>query len=404
MIVKYKVILAQKQTRGLLAVSLLTMLTIGIVYIWSVFILPLEQEFVGARNEISLVFTVAMASMSLGTAFGGFIHRRLRVETLLALLITLIAVSVIIASYSSSLQIITVFYGAVFSLCVGITYNLIIYKCNQAFSKEIAATVSGALQSFVAVGTVFFAYLAAYMLEFYDWRIAIRVLGGGLVICLIYSSKFLCRSFTGADEAGAGESSYLTGLNSRQMLATRNFWFFICIRISLLSCGIGLIGHTVPIAVELGVTPDKAILALSLFSFCNALGKALFGIIWDCIGPRKTIMAVMFFCIASFGLLVASSFKVNIYTVFTAFALGGFSYGGTILLSAAFSRTFFGLKYFSENFGLVSISMVIASFIGPPLLGEAKLLTGTYISGLLILAVFNAATLALLPFISEKNN
>ena len=405
MLTKYKEIFLQKQARSSLFVSIAMMAAIGIIYIWSVFILPIEEEFGWPRNKISLVFTVTMVCLSSGIAFGGFIHRQVATKKLLAFVICAVTVAIITTSYSNNLSVMVFCYGAVCGSSMGIVYNLVVYTCNQWFDKDTAAIVSGLLQTCVAVSTVFLGYLAATLLEFYDWRTVIRIIGGLLVMSLLLCYKFFRQPYgeeTVSHAVDENVRSFFAGIKPRQMIATKSFWFFCCIRLPILACGIGLLGHSIPFAIELGISPNNAILALGLFSFCNGLGRTVFGIIWNYAGVKKTVFIDISLFIISVAILSFSPLQQNRYTLLLAFALCGFSYGGVILMGVAFTRTVFGLKYFAENFGITSITMLVGSFIGPLLFGEIKLITGTYIDALLLFVTCSILSMFFLPWLKKS--
>ena len=54
-----------KNRRAILVRGILTMLTFGAIYVWAIFISPLEAEFGWTYSQTSLVFSVAMVGLSL---------------------------------------------------------------------------------------------------------------------------------------------------------------------------------------------------------------------------------------------------------------------------------------------------------------------------------------------------
>lgn len=402
---KFKKIFGQVESRKPLFASMFVMAAIGIIYIWSVFIIPIEAEFGWARNRISLVFTVVMICLSSGIAFGGFIHRRVATRKLIAFSIIVLAIAFTVTSYSQSLLTMIVFYGILCGSFMGILYNLIIYTCNLWFSKDISATVSGFLQTCLAVSTVFLSYLSAGLLEIYDWRVVFRIIGCLFIVSLLFAYKFLKQPAISLDQAVEVQavSNDEEGLNWKQMLKTRSFWLFWLIRLSLLSGGIGAIGHAVPIALEMGASYQNAILALGVLSFCNGTGRTIFGIIWDFAGMKKTIVLNALIFITAYTLLLLSPVHKNQYIVLLAFCLCGFSYGGSNLMAIPFTRTVFGLKHFAENYGFNSSPMIFSSFLGPFLMGEIKLATGSYHECFMIFIGLGFFSLICLLFIRKTS-
>ncbi len=400
----FRKIFSQQEARKPLIASMLLMAATGIIYIWSVFIIPLEQDFGWPRNQISLVFTVTMVCLSAGLALGGFVHKKIPVKRLLAIATVLVAISFAVTSFSRSLTVMVVFYGALCGSVMGIVYSLIIYTCNLWFSKDIAATVSGLLQSCLAISTIFLSYMAAGMLEVYDWRTVLRVIGVGFVVVLLFAYKYLSQPSLSCGQDAGGEASVPeSGLDWHGMIKTRSFWLFWFIRLATLSGGVGMIGHAVPIALELGVSYKSAIFALGLLSLCNGAGRTVFGIIWDYAGLKKTILLDIVFFISAFALLFTAPLHKSPYLVLAAFGLSGLSYGGANLMGISFTRTVFGLKHFAENYGFNSSSMIVSSFFGPYLLGEIKLFSGSYHNAFLVFMAFGCLSTVFLLLIKKTS-
>ena len=55
-------------------ISLLTLIFLGLIYAWSIFVVPLENEFGWSRSETSLTFTISIMAFCLSMMFGGFFN------------------------------------------------------------------------------------------------------------------------------------------------------------------------------------------------------------------------------------------------------------------------------------------------------------------------------------------
>ena len=404
---KLKRIFGEKESLSTLLSAMLVMSSIGVVYIWSVFIIPLEKEFGWPRDELSLVFTFTMVFLSFGIMLGGFLSSRFERKSLFIAAIIAIATAITGTSYSSNLWVMMILYGIVAPLFMGITYNVCIFICNVWFPKD-AATVSGLLQTCVAVSTIFFGYAAAGMLTVFDWRVIFRILGAVLVICLFVALKFMKTPEFHLPEKSPGQDTPATaeddGMAWPQMIRTKAFWSFWFVRLLVLSGGVGTVGHAIPMALELGASYPNAVMALGVFSFCNGIGRIGYGIVWDSIGYKKTMFIDCFlFSIAFLLLILSSSMNIPILVII-AFALCGSSYGGANLIGISFVRTIFGMKHFSQNYGFATAAMLCSSFAGPYLMAEIKLSTQSYYYSFFLFAACGlVATLLSLLIKSPKH-
>ena len=375
--------LKQTQALRILLSSMLAMASLGVIYVWSVFVLPMEQEFGWNRNEISLVFTLSMLFVSVGVLSGGFLNRRMRVKRVALLAAAVILFSLVAASYSQSLISMLVFYGFLASLFFGIIYNTAVYICNLWFDKA-SASVSGLLQTCLGLNTIFLSIVAAELLKIYDWRLVFRLMGVMLLVSLLTFFYFVKEP--SADSSSNDEvKPQAYGVNWRMMLASREFWLLWLLRLIVIAGSLGVIGHAVPMTLDLGVSYDNAVLALGLLSLTNALSRVVCGLGWDYLGFRKTMLISVTAFISSFLLLAFTyNFPSTVLTII-ACCLNGFAYGSIVLVGASFTREFFGMKYFSENYGITSTPAVPAAFVGPYLMSVIKVGTQSYYYSFFIL-------------------
>ena len=85
-------------------ISLLTLIFLGLIYAWSIFVVPLENEFGWSRSETSLTFTISIMAFCLSMMFGGFFNGK-KDKPLVSLIIAaiLIAAGFIMTSRAGSL-------------------------------------------------------------------------------------------------------------------------------------------------------------------------------------------------------------------------------------------------------------------------------------------------------------
>ncbi|MDR3349685.1 MAG: MFS transporter [Acidaminococcales bacterium] len=399
MLEKLKRIFGRKEPLKVLLACMLSMSALGFIYIWSVFIIPLENEFGWTRADISLVYTCVMFSFAVGMAAGGFLNSFFSMDKTIFAAMLIIAASFMIASFSGSLLLLLVSFGIFASVFMGVIYNTMLYAGNLWFNED-GPSVSGLLQTCLGISTVILGFCAAELLRMYDWRFVFRLMGLIIALSLFIGSRVIKVPSAGAGRAEKAREEY-GGVNWRQMLATKNFWFLWTIRLIIVAGGIGLIGHAVPAALELGVSYDTAVLSLGILSFANAFGRMLCGLSWEYMGFRKTMALSCLLFIASFSILSAAYSFSGGFAVVLACGLCGLSYGSVNLIGVSFTRDFFGMKHFSENYGIVTTPMLLSSFIGPYLMGEIKMGTGHYYSSFVIFIFLGLVSLVLVMLVKK---
>ena len=72
-----------KKRWAVLALCCVLLMSVAVLYAWSVFVIPLEGIYSWSRVETSGVFTLSMCSYCAGSLLSGFLSARLRPRTLL---------------------------------------------------------------------------------------------------------------------------------------------------------------------------------------------------------------------------------------------------------------------------------------------------------------------------------
>jgi OFA family oxalate/formate antiporter-like MFS transporter len=180
----------------------------------------------------------------------------------------------------------------------------------------------------------------------------------------------------GAQVAAAGPQRAVKDYNWNEMMQTGPFWTWFVWDLFLCSAGLMIIGHIVPMAVEKGVDKAEAIIAMSILSVSNGLGRFLYGYLWDAIGRKKTmVLAAIGMVIGLLGLLYLTTW-VGYAGFILAVIITGSSYGGLVPINNTFLATSFGPKNAGVNVGLGSLPLVAAVFIGPYLGAHIKMASG----------------------------
>ena len=115
----------QKRKRwAYLALGVVLLLFLGLIYAWSVFRVPLEQEFGWAKGETSLTFSISMMMFCLGGLVSGIVTAKKGVRFTLIFSAIFLAAGFMLASRADSLLFIYITYGGLAGFGSGLGYNL----------------------------------------------------------------------------------------------------------------------------------------------------------------------------------------------------------------------------------------------------------------------------------------
>jgi MFS family permease len=133
------------------------------------------------------------------------------------------------------------------------------------------------------------------------------------------------------------------------------------------------------------------------FALCNGLGRPIFGTLTDKLTPRNTAMVTYVLIIIACLLLYTNYTSVLMYTI--AFALLWGCLGGWLAIAPTATASYFGMKDYAKNYGLVFTAYGIGAVIGGIVSAQAKDIMGGYqpffliVAGLAVLGIIVAFVL-----------
>lgn len=100
---------------AVLVCGMASLLLFGLIYVWSIFVAPLEAEFGWTRAETSVAYTLSMLCLFVGMALNGVLAARLSQKTALMLGITLAVSGFLGSSCTVSLFTLYLFTGSLWA-------------------------------------------------------------------------------------------------------------------------------------------------------------------------------------------------------------------------------------------------------------------------------------------------
>lgn len=172
---------------------------------------------------------------------------------------------------------------------------------------------------------------------------------------------------------------------------------FICISF-LAAVGSSVISFAKDLALSVNAPESLAVSLVGVLSVCNGLGRILTGTLYDSMGRRKTMLCanVLTICAAAVTLLAVSMGSLPL--CIAGLCLTGMSYGACPTITAAFTSSFFGMKYFSTNMAIMTFTSMGGSLIAT-MSNKILEVTGGYTTTFMMLLALSAVALILNVFI-----
>ncbi len=368
------------------AIGFAMMLVLGCLDSWSIFVLPMEQEFGWRRDQTTLAYSLAMISFSIGILLGGPLVDRQGPRLTATVAGGLLGLGFFAVALTGRLWQLYLAYGFLCGLAIGLLYNCIIATVVRWFPEK-RGLVTGLLMVGTGVGSMALGVLVAPLFQKIGWRVVFQLLGASALVLLVGAGQLLRSPGplpVARDDAG------LTAVQKRnyvwrEVVRMPAFWGLWIWHLFIIAGGQSALGHIVPFGVEQGVPAPAAALAMGGLAISNACGRVAFGYLADQAGRRFAMMlagVVMTIAMLSLALSVP---RFGFAGLLVSAVLIGIGYGGTIPQVSAVVGDFFGPRHFGVNFGLASTGIAVAAIIGPYLSGWIKTAAGAYEQGFYLL-------------------
>ena len=364
--------------------SLILVICAGIQNSLSVFQIPLDEKFGWGIPKIAFAYSIlCVAELIVVVFFVGKLREKLGIQKFMILGAVFFGGGIFLCAFISSSVFELYMYQGVM---VGIGHA-IIYPCLTSYVIQIIPERAGFASGFVvgaySCGTLVWAPLAANIATSTgDVSQAFFVIGAIMLIALLSLSLLLREPPEGFLEnvskpvEETKNSLSVRDVPRREMLRMPVFYlFYLTFLIPILGGMMVMTQGATIFQYELGVSAGVAATMLGALAICNLSGRMLSAGVFDRLGP--TIMMRLFFILQIIGFCGMLFLKNNAFFLASACAcLLGF--GGFAALMPAMTSRLFGVKYLTENFGIIFTIYSIGGFLAPALVSNLRQFSGGY--------------------------
>ena len=243
-------------------------------------------------------------------------------------------------------------------------------------------TVTGMAKVGTGIGMMVTPVFASHLISTHGWRTAYAVLGAVAIIALATMAQFIRRdpSKMGLRAYGEIETAKSVkrperGIPLREALRTRQFATLCAAYLLVTTVAEVVMMHTVPHAVDMGISTTAAAGILSIIGATSIAARAVIGILVDRLGSKRALLLCFVPQLTALVLLQTADSLPTLY----AFAVFyGLSHGGFFTLIAPVVAQLFGTISHGALFGVIMAANGVGGAIGPVLTGRAFDVFGSY--------------------------
>ncbi len=239
------------------------------------------------------------------------------------------------------------------------------------------------------LGGMIFPLLNTILIQSFGWRVAYRLLAGGL--WLLYIPVAFAFMINRPEDAGLhphgqavemaekgepGRALDEPEFRQSQAIRTSAFWILTYVVFQSSLVGTGVILHFVSILETSGYSMTFAAAIMGVKPLVGMITTVLAGLILDRVGKYRVVLAMTCFMqVLAFSMLAFLRHPAMAY----AYAiLGGMAGGIAIICIGVLKPNLFGRRYLGGILGVTAVLNVIGSAIGPIIFGAAYDMLGGY--------------------------
>jgi OFA family oxalate/formate antiporter-like MFS transporter len=371
-------------------------LALGSLYAWSVFVLPLEQEFKWTRSETSWVYTIAVVSFALTFIIAGRLQDT-RGPRLCAFLGGLfVSIGFFAASFTTSLLTLYLFFGFIVGVGNGFGYSTPMPVASKWFPDKRGLTIGLMVGAYGGGQAIFGTVSSGYLIPTFGWRPTFQILSVIFFVMTMIGTALLKNPPVGyrpPNWTPARAAVVRTDFTARQMLSTPTFYFLWIAYALGTTAGQMTISQLVPFARTAGLGAALATYSLVVTSLGNAGGRILSGWFSDTFGRVRTLMLMVL--VSAVAMPALFIWRAEAVAFFVLVALVYWCYGTQLSVFASTTADFYGTRNLGLNYGLLFTAWGAAGILGPAIAGRVYDRFGGY-----RYAFYAAAVFAILAFLS----
>jgi OFA family oxalate/formate antiporter-like MFS transporter len=387
---------------GLAAAGFLMQMALGAVYAWSVFRIPLAKQFHWSISDVTLTFTICIFVLGVAAFFGGLWLNKKGPRIVALTGGFLYGLGVFLASFSADkLWWLYLSYGLIGGIGLGFGYIVPVAVLVKWFPDKRGLITGIAVGGFGA-GALVTAPVATRLIQSVGVLQTFAYLGIAYLVVTMATGSLMKNPPDGWKPAGWSPSATQAKQRAAKdyslgdALKTWQWWALWLLLFLNTSAGISLISQESPMFQE--IVKVSAIVAagmVGVVSIGNAVGRIFWAWTSDALTRRWTFVVMFLVQVGLFWMLPGVA-SVPVLTTVSFIIL--MCYGGGFGTMPAFTADYFGSKNVGPIYGLMLTAWGSASAFGPLLIANLRQASGSYVSGLHMIAGIMAVSV-LLPIL-----
>jgi OFA family oxalate/formate antiporter-like MFS transporter len=400
--------MSDKNRWGIAVAAFLLQMALGAVYAWSVFRAPHVKQFHWSIEEVTFTFTISIFVLGVSAFFGGLWLNKKGPRIVALTGGFLYSLGVFLASFSANkLWWLYLSYGVIGGIGVGFSYIVPVAVLVKWFPDRRGLITGIGVGGFGA-GALVTAPVATRLIQSVGVLQTFAYLGVALLVITMSTGFLMHNPPDGWKPAGWNPSKSQTAQRAAAdytlggALKTWQWWALWALLFLNTSAGISIISQESPMFQEIAkVSAVVAAGMIGIASIGNAFGRVFWAWVSDGITRRWTFVVMFLLQVGLFWVLPSIT-SVTALSILALLIL--MCYGGGFGTMPAFAADYFGSKNVGPIYGLMLTAWGSASAFGPLLIAHMRQSSGSYTSGLHVVAGIMAVSIILPVLVSSPKS
>ncbi len=362
----------------------------GILYIWSIFQVPVIEYYGWEPGSVSLIASFMIFGFVIGTFISGQLSAKTHPRTLYVIGASLFAGGMLITSLIRSGEpwMFYLSYSCVSGFGSGFVYNTVMFLL-QSWLPHRRGLASGIAASSFGASALIFSPVIQWMLG--KWTVPETFCILGFLFFAVFLAVFFffrspSEAYLSALCSKGKQNDLQDGVGLGAALRDMRFWCIALTLFFITGAWNVLVPIIKPLGMLRGLSETAALLTVMLTGAFNAAGRLIVGIFSDRVGraPAIILMAILTGA-AALALIVATG---GIYSA--AILAVAFAYGGPSATFPAMVSDSFGPKHAAAIYGSAMLTLGLSSVVFNKLsawLSASGAATGDYTATFIMAAV-----------------
>lgn len=388
-----------KKRWQILIICCLINLCLGSVYAWSVFSAPMAaylSTVLGREltsGDLAIVYTVLNAVGPITMITGGFFNDKLGPKKVIIAGGLMFGLSMIAGGFAKSVEFLTITYGLIGGLGLGMAYGSTISSCVKFFPDK-RGLIGGITTAVYGFSSVILPPIVSMIVKSADVTFAFKSIGLVFTIIICGAALFLVpcpADFIPEGWVPPAKKVANQGVdkNWMEMLKTPVFYVMIIVLTCGAFSGMMIISQAAGVASNMiGMSVAAASTVVSVLALFNVFGRISAGFLSDRIGRINTLALACVASIVGLGSLYFCT-EGSVALFYLGIAIVGICFGAFMGVFPGFTTDQFGVKNNSVNYGIMFIGFAVAGYFGPTIMRSVYATEGAYQKAFLYAICFN---------------